>query len=108
MLRATILGAVLVHPVLFLACFVFGAAFGAVDMWNAGRAPVFGLDGGFMAIGNLSCSYLITCGIEALVISVVGAGLGVGVHLFRASKATFLKVIGWSLSGTFIAGVGTA
>ena len=108
MLRATVLGAILVHPVLCLAFFVFGATFGAVDMWNGNRAPVFGLDGGFEAIGNLLTFYFITCGIVPLVISVVGAGLGVGVRLFRANKATFLKVIGWALSGAFIAGVGTA
>ena len=108
MLRAVILGAVLVHPLLFLAYFVFGATFGAVDVWNGNRAPVFGLDGGLMAIDNLATSYLITCGIVALVMSTVGAGLGVGAHLFRANKTTFLKVIGWALSGACIAAVGTA
>jgi hypothetical protein len=105
--RAAILGAILVHPVLFLAFILFGAAFGAVDVWNASRAPVFGWDGICMAAGNLFTIYFGTCGIVPLMISVVAAGFGVGVHLFRTSKTTFLKVIVWALSGAVIGAIGT-
>jgi hypothetical protein len=86
MLRAIILGAVLIHPVLFLASFLCGAAFGSSDVWNGGIPPVFGLKGGFMAMGNLFTIYFITLGIGALVSTAFGGFLGAGIRLARNCK----------------------
>jgi hypothetical protein len=84
MLRAIILGAVLIHPILFLTVFVCGAVFGSGDVWNGGTPPSFGSHGGNLAVGNLFTIYFITLGIGALVSTAFGGFLGAGVRLFLA------------------------
>jgi hypothetical protein len=81
MIRTALLGAVLVHPVLFLYAFLTGMVFGARDSWG-GNAPTFyGWQGGLEGMKNALGGYLMTLGIAPLILSVVGAGLCVGVHL---------------------------
>ena len=84
MIRAALLGAILVHPVLFLAAFLSGVVFGAKDSWNADRAPTFGWQGGLDGMTNMLLLYLITMGLAPLVVSMAGAILGATVcSLFR-------------------------
>jgi hypothetical protein len=78
--RASLLGAILIHPALLLGFFVFGALFGARDAWNMDRPPAFGVKGGMRATDNLLTGYFITAGAGALLATAVGAGLGFGVR----------------------------
>jgi hypothetical protein len=80
-LLGAILGAILVHLLLILSVSTFGAVFGAGDVWNAGRPAENGTVGLQRAFGNLLTIYVMTAGLVPLVLSVVGAGLGVVVGL---------------------------
>ena len=82
MRSAIFLGAILIHPILFMAAFLCGAVFGSTDVWNGGVPPSFGDKGGNLAVGNLFTMYFITCGIGALVATAIGGAIGAGVRKF--------------------------
>ena|ERR1017187_5431256 len=79
MIRAALVGAVLVHPIWFLVCFLYGYQFGAKDPWSTPWMGLkFGWEGGCQGASNLVYGYLITFGVAPLIASVAGAALGVG------------------------------
>jgi len=83
MIRAALLGAVLVHPVLFLLAFLNGVVFGGNPSFGGGpaRDPVFGWEGGLIGMEALLFVCLLTMGLAPLLFSAVGAGLSVGACL---------------------------
>ena len=80
MIRAILLGAVIVHLVVLLIAFVEGMMFGAKDLWFPNRGPT-GWQGGFDSMANVFFGYVYTMGIVPLIISAIGAVLGAVVCL---------------------------
>jgi len=81
MIRAALLGAVLVHPILFLVAFLWGYQLGSKDPWaTPGTLPTFGWEGGKLGLNGVIYGYLITFGVAPLIVTVVGAGLSVGTY----------------------------
>src|SRR6187200_3587463 len=83
MIRAALLGAVLAHPIVFLAAFLMGMAFGANPYFGGGPAVaepvrVFGWEGGVTGIEELIFTYVITVGLAPLLITSIGAVSGMG------------------------------
>jgi hypothetical protein len=76
------LGAVIVHPVLFLLTFAWGACFGAEQfIFHNDGTFSYGQQGGQNAMTTVGCYYLLTFGMLPLVVSATGAGLAVLVQL---------------------------
>ncbi len=107
MIRAALLGAILVHPLLVLWCFFGGMVFGANANFGGGPGPAyqFGWQGGLVGLEGLLYSYLITMGLFPLMASVAGAGLSVGlcllVRLLRVPNRANSQVA-WGAAGALI------
>jgi hypothetical protein len=86
---AAIVGAVLVHPVLFFLAFVWGALFGAGEMMSSGPPQTaWGVQGGQRAIANLGFVYEISSGLVPLVASGVGGAVAFGLGLVFRPKSS--------------------
>ena len=78
--RAIIVGAILIHPLLFLAMFIKGALFGAGPVWGPDGANGPGVAAGFSSIGQVMMWYILTLGLLPVVVSCVGRGVVGGVE----------------------------
>lgn len=67
------LGAVLVHPLLILTCFLLGCLSAVTPSMTDGVPAADWVQGGLNALGALGVVYVITFGIAPLVLSAVGA-----------------------------------
>jgi hypothetical protein len=74
-----ILGAVLAHPALFLVAFTLGATLGSPPAMGP-PGTESGMAGGYNAIEVVVVGYIMTFGIGPLLVSALGAGIGVGAH----------------------------
>lgn len=85
MIRAALLGAILVHPIVFLAAFLMGMMFGANPHFGGGPPTdrVFGWQGGLTGMEELFFIYLITMGLTPLVITIAGTVLALLVCLLN-------------------------
>lgn len=85
--RPALLGAVLVHPFLFLLAFTSGAIAGAgkFTLYHpTGPRTEYGLQGGLNGCGEVLGVYFLSLGIVPLLVSGIGAVLALGVvHFFR-------------------------
>ena len=113
MIRAALLGAVLVHPISFLVAFSMGMAFGANPNFGGGpgTAPAFGLRGGLVGVESLLFGHLITMGLLPLGISVAGAGSGVVILLLVRIRVPTRQNsrVAWGAAGALLgASAGTA
>jgi hypothetical protein len=74
---AAIVGAILANPLLFLLAYLQGVIFGAQGFNNGGSASFPGVktgaEGGLVAVQMLALAHIITVGILAVVVSLVGA-----------------------------------
>ena len=87
--RAAVLGAALVHPLLFLLAFAWGAIFGARggSMASADPGPVqYGWEGGECAFASLFWGYISSCGMLPLIVSNIGAAVAVGARQYLRGK----------------------
>ncbi len=74
-------GAVLVHPLLFVLAFLKGAIFGHAQPIVMGAASGHGdvktgAAGGMNAVEEVFIGYVMTLGIAPIIVSVIGVGLG--------------------------------
>jgi hypothetical protein len=73
-----IYGIVIAHVVVFGVAFGVGATAGAGDIVHPGDV-FYGFQGGMVAMAKVLFTYIVSLGIVPLVISAVGAGMGVWV-----------------------------
>lgn len=108
MIRAALLGAILVHPVLFLAVFLSGMVFGARDSWGGNAPTFFGWQGGLEGVKNALSGYLMTLGLVPLGLSVAGAGLCVGACLLARLRGRNRanSRVAWGTTGAVIGALG--
>jgi hypothetical protein len=81
--KAAIIGALVVHPVVGTVAFALGAVLGCRPYMPDGAPVAYGFDGAANGIGILLIIYMFSLGIAPLLLSAVGAAIGVGLHSFR-------------------------
>jgi hypothetical protein len=83
---AAIYGVVIAHVMVFIPAFLIGAIGGAVAPMDMSSGPPasfgYGIKGGTNGIGWVLFFYIVTFGTIPLVVSVIGAVLGLGVGWF--------------------------
>lgn len=103
--RQALLGAVLVHPLLFLLAFASGTIAGAskFTVFHPTAPPTeYGLQGGLNALGYVVVAYFWSFGIVPLIVSGAGAVLAIGaVHFFRPGWQRSYGAVGLLLSIIF-------